>query len=246
MKIRKIIGAAFLMVGTVGAVLVYAGFGDVVSSFPVPANTGTRGLAWDGNYLWFCGPPYGTVVKTTTTGSVVSSFLFGQYPEENWGLTYDGVYLWVSYPYIGPGGGLIYARLTTTGSCVRALHTGAFDQGLAWEPPSYLWAGRYKLTTTGSLVSSFSPPFGFQGDLTWYGHYLWLGGGNRYYYQFTTKGSIVASFPVPGGGGGAGGTAFDGNYIWLVNPMADYVYQVDIDVVGVNPGSMGKIKALYR
>lgn len=242
MTIRNVIGAAFLLLGTGGAVLVCAGFGDVVSSFPVPANTGMRGLAWDGNYLWFCGGPYATFKKVNTMGSVVSSFTYGQRPTDYRGLTYDGEYLWFSDPQIG--GGYEYHRRTTTGSYVSRFVAG-FEPGLAWEPPSYLWVGHIKVTTTGSWVSSFVPPLGFQGDLAWYGHYLWLGGGNRYYYQFTTKGSIVASFPVPGGGG-AGGTAFDGNYIWMVNPTADYVYQVDIDVVDVNPGSMGKVKALFR
>ena len=245
MKIRNLLGAAFLLVVTVGAGLVLGAFGEVVSSFPVPPKTGTGGLAWDGNYLWFCGGPYGTLVKTTTTGSVVSSFVFGQYPDENEGLTYDGVYLWVSYPYLGPGGGYKYARLTTTGSCVRALHTGSFEQGLAWEPPRYLWMGPYKVTTTGSLVASFNPPFYLSSDLAWYGHYLWTGGGTRYYHQLTTKGSVVASFRVPGGAG-AGGTAFNGNYIWLVSGGTNWVYQIDIDVVGVNPGSFGKIKGLFR
>jgi hypothetical protein len=227
------------------ASLTIAGFGEVVSSFPVPAKTGTRGLAWDGNYLWFCGGPYGTLVKTTTTGSVVSSFVFGQYPDENEGLTYDGVYLWVSYPYLGPGGGYKYARLTTTGSCVRELHTGSFEQGLAWEPPRYLWAGPFKVTTTGSFVGSFKPPFYLGSDLAWYGHYLWNGGPKDRVYQISTHGSVIASFPVPGGAAATGMT-FDGNYLWLVNPTAGYVYRVDIDVVGMNPGSFGKIKGLYR
>ena len=222
----------------------FGGFGDVVSSFPVPANTGTRGLAWDGNYLWFCGGPYATFKKVNTMGSVVSSFKYGQRPTDYRGLTFDGEYLWMSDSHPGPGGGYEYDRLTTTGSYVSRFIAG-YDPGLAWEPPSYLWAGRTKVTTTGSVVSTFETPISLQGDLAWYGHYLWTGGGNRYYYQLTTRGSVVASFLVPGGAG-AGGTAFNGNYIWLVAGGNRWAYQVDIDVVGVNPGSMGKIKALYR
>ena len=244
MRIIKTLGAAFLLVGTVGAVLAFGAFGEVVSSFPVPPKTGTRGLAWDGNYLWFCGGPYAKFLRTTTTGSVVSSFVYGQTPTDYDGLTFDGEYLWMSDSYPGPGGGYEYDRLTTTGSYVSRFIAG-YDPGLAWEPPRYLWIGPYKITTTGSRVASFNSPFYLGGDLAWYGHYLWTGGGNRYYYQLTTKGSIVASFAVPGNAA-AGGTTFDGNYIWLVNSTAGYVYQVDIDVVGVDPGSMGKIKGLYR
>jgi hypothetical protein len=32
----------------------------------------------------------------------------------------------------------------------------------------------------------------------------------------------------------------------MVNPTAGYVYQVDINVIGVDPASMGQIKGLYR
>jgi hypothetical protein len=64
-------------------------------------------------------------------------------------------------------------------------------------------------------------------------------------YNVTTSGSVVASFPVPGGGEAAG-TTFDGQYLWLINDTNNWVYQIDIDVVGMNPGSFGKIKALFR
>ncbi len=64
-------------------------------------------------------------------------------------------------------------------------------------------------------------------------------------YNITTTGSIVASFAVPGDGYAAG-TTFDGEYLWLINRDNKWVYQIDIDVVGVNPGSFGKIKGLYR
>jgi len=64
-------------------------------------------------------------------------------------------------------------------------------------------------------------------------------------YNVTTRGSVVASFPVPGGGEAAG-TTFDGRYLWLINGTNNWVYQIDIDVVGVNPDSFGKIKGLFK
>ena len=77
MKIGNLLGAAFLMVGTVGAVLVFGAFGDVVSSFPHPGTIGTTGLAWDGTYLWFAGGPASHFIRTTTNGSFVASFNIG-------------------------------------------------------------------------------------------------------------------------------------------------------------------------
>ena len=237
-------GVLSVFVALVYAPAAFSGFGEVVSSFPVPAKTGTRGLAWDGNYLWFCGGPYAKFLRTTTTGSVVSSFVYGQTPTDYRGLTYDGEYLWMSDSYPGPGGGYEYDRLTTTGSYVSRFIAG-YDPGLAWEPPRYLWAGHFKVTTTGSFVGSFKLPFYLGSDLAWYGHYLWNGGPNDRVYKISTAGSVLACFPVPGSAA-AGGMTFDGNYLWLVNPTAGYVYRVDIDVVGVDPGSFGKIKGLYR
>ena len=233
-----------VLVALLYAPAAFGAFGDVVSSFPVPAKTGHRGLAWDGSYLWFAGNPYNYIISTTTLGSIISSFKTREsLPSEIRGLTFDGEYLWYSAPL--PMAGYCYRRLTTTGSEVAVFGAGYGDPGLAWEPPRYLWIGPFKVTTTGSLVASFKPPFYLGGDLAWYGHYLWTGGGTRYYHQLTTKGSVVASFLIPGGAG-AGGTAFDGNYMWLVAAGNKCVYQIDIDVVGMNPGSMGKIKGLYR
>ncbi len=220
----------------------FGALGDVVSSFHHPGLAGTSGLAWDGGYLWFAGEPHPFFVRTNRAGSTVGSFNIGATYTYIEGLTCDGEYLWYSWhrlarPYH-------YYRITTTGSHVSSFNKAYFvDGGLTWEDP-YLWAGPAKLTTTGSLVATFEAPVGL-GDLGWYGHKLWGGGGDKRMYNITTTGSIVASFAVPGDGYAAG-TTFDGEYLWLINRDNKWVYQIDIDVVGVNPGSFGKIKGLYR
>jgi hypothetical protein len=241
MKTGRIIGAAFLLVGTLGAVLVYAGMGDVVSSFRHPGRTGTAGLCWDGAYLWFAGQPASRFVRTTTTGSFVGSFDIGGTYSYVRGLTFDGVYLWFSWGDIVLG--YDYNRITTTGSFISCFG-GPDYPGVAYEGP-YLWCGPTKVTTGGSFVASFRPPFKMETDQGWYGHKLWLGGPGNHMYNVTTRGSVAASFPVPGGGTAAG-TTFDGQYLWLINETNNWVYQIDIDVVGINPGSMGTIKGLYR
>ena len=239
---RRIIGAAVLMIGTLGAGLVYAAFGDVVSSFPLPPGPGTSGLAWDGAYLWVAGEPFDRFLRINKSGSIVGSFDLGSTYSYIEGLTYDGEYLWYSWHRLGNP--YFYYRITTTGSVVSYFNKAYFvDGGLTWET-GYLWAGPAKLTTTGSLVATFEDPVGL-GDMGWYGHKLWGGGGDKRMYNVTTTGSVVASFAVPGDGCAAGKT-FDGEYLWLINRDNKWVYQIDIDVVGVAPASMGKIKALYR
>jgi hypothetical protein len=236
----KIIATA-VSVAAAGAT--FAGFGEVVSSFPHPGITGTAGLAWDGSNLWFAGEPSTLFVKTSTNGSIVGSFNRGGSYSYIMGLTYDGEYLWYSRHRLEQA--IYYHQITTTGSSVTSfMYTWPYgDVGMTWED-GYLWCGAAKYTTAGSLVATFTPPFGFA-DLGCYGHKLWSGGPNKFMYNITTNGSVVASFPVPGDGN-ASGAAFDGQYLWLINPTNKYVYQVDIDVVGVGPASIGKVKALYR
>ena len=83
-------------------------------------------------------------------------------------------------------------------------------------------------------------------DLAWDGHYIWCGKyRGDHMYRIKTNGSIMTSFAVPGNGEATGAT-FDGLYLWLVNATNGWAYQIDIDVAGVNPGSFGKIKGLYR
>jgi hypothetical protein len=242
MRIRNLVGAAVLMVGTLGAVLVYAGFGDVVSSFPHPGGVGLYGLAWDGSYLWFAGQPASVFLRTNTTGSIVGSFDIGATYTYIRGLTFDGAYLWYSSRDTV---GYTYYRITTTGSFVSDFGVlPTFGPGVAWEGP-YLWCGPAKVTTGGSFVASFRRPFKMETDQGWYGHKLWLGGPGNHMYNVTTGGSVAASFPVPGGGA-AEGTAFDGEYLWVINRDNKWVYRIDIDVVGVDPASMGKVKAIYR
>jgi hypothetical protein len=227
--------------GLLIAVPTYAAFGDVVSSFSAPPSS-LLGLAWDGAYLWFAGQPGTVFLRTTTNGSIVGSFKIGGSYSYIRALTFDGEYLWYSSHRLGES--YIYARITTNGSWVSAFGAGWLGPGVTWESPC-LWCGPAKFTTAGSLVASFNPPFKLATDLGWYGHKLWVGGPGNYMYNVTTNGSVVASFAVPAGGEAAG-TAFDGQYLWLANDTNKWVYQVDIDVVGMNPGSFGKIKGLYR
>ena len=217
----------------------FGAFGDVISSFQMPPITNyCEGLAWDGDYLWSCGSPTVCFVRLTTEGSVVSSFrvTIGGYGLCE-GATWDGAYLWSTWAAASYDVG--FTRYTTAGSRVghfRLDPGAAGTAGLAWENDG-LWCKNRKYDTGGLMVASFPAPFDLY-DLAWDGHYLWS--GNK---QLTTTGSFVQSFAPPAIGTPSG-TTFDGNYLWI--NINRWTYQVDIDVVGVDPGSFGKIKGLYR
>jgi hypothetical protein len=224
----------------------FAGFGSIVSSFQTTwAGTG---LAWDGSYLWYWGVNHGwRFLRVTTTGSVVSSFGTGGYSVTG-GATYDGRYLWCAVEEnIPPPRPAQITRYTTGGSFVSWFyHRGPgitnSTPGLAYEP-GYLWVENYKYYVGGGLIGSF--PFPAQGDLAWDGRYMWCGAGNTI-IQTSTSGSIVDYITTPGI---ASGLTFDGEYVWVeawLGGSQYWTYQYDIGLTGVEPASVGRIKALYR
>jgi len=235
------------MVLTAFGGVAFAGFGDIVSSFPIPSQIrSSDALAWDGNYIWICHTMGNSFYRVTTTGTLVSSFLLTTAPYGNYeGATFDGTYLWCSDHYYSPPPGMVfYDCYTTAGSLVRTFGHPPYPlyyAGMTYQP-GYLWGERFKYNMAGSLVSSFPAPFSLA-DLAWDGHYLW-----SYNKQLTTTGSFIASFPVPTAGMDVpqirGGTTFDGEYLWI--NVVRWAYQIDIGVTGANPGSFGKIKGLYH
>ena len=228
------------------AVTAFGGFGEIVSSFPIPSQISrSDALAWDGNYLWICHRMGNSFYKVTTTGTLVSSFRITPGPYQEYeGATYDGQYLWCSEHYYQPPPGfVIYLAFTTTGSLVRTFGHPPFEVGYAGMTyqPGYLWGERFRFNMAGSLVSSFVMPFQLF-DMAWDGHYLWS--GNK---QLTTTGSFIQSFPWPSQVDSpqtGGGTTFDGVYLWIT--AGSWAYQFDINVTGVDSGSFGKIKGLYH
>jgi len=130
----------------------------------------------------------------------------------------------------------------------------SYPQVFSWDG-EYLWtderlagketkAGKY--TTAGSLVGTFAVPQVWRTDAAYYNNQLWTSGLDNYVYGMNIGGStFVASFAAPGGS--CYGVAFDGEYLWTADGnKPQYIYKVDIEVVGVAPASAGKIKALYR
>lgn len=236
---KNVIAAALFLTATLGAGFSHAGFGDIVSSFRTP-EIPHKGMAYDGEYLWFCGGPSNYFARVTTAGSVVSSFRISTAPTGYWeGATFDGRYLWCAENESGRP--VRCLKFTTAGSAAGEFSTGRelSYAGMA-AANGHLWVRHLKFTTAGSFVSSFAPGVPLW-DLAWDGHYLYS--QNR---KITTTGSVVASFTLPTGVGGA--TAFDGSYLWTAagRPGGGYVYQVDIDVAAVACASFGKVKALYR
>ena len=224
-----------------------AAFGSVVSSFQT--SWGGTGLAWDGSYLWYWGANSGWLfLRVTTTGSVVSSFGYGHYCEPG-GATYDGRNLWcaVEANVPPPRFAVIYSY-TKAGSELRSFwHWGPgitnTTPGLAYEP-GYLWVENYKYYEGGGLIGSFPEPFPIVSDTAWDGRCLWCSSGSGM-YRISTSGSVVASFAIPAY---AFAITFDGEYLWAQTWVGGryWTFQYDVGLTGVEPASLGKVKALNR
>lgn len=237
----------FLVAGSIVLAGVTAfGAGSIISSFASPISTYGKGLDYYGGYIYHVTNANTTCFQTTTTGSIVRSITF---PSQMRGVHFTGSYFWTS-------DSTRIFRLTTTGSILGTISTAAAWYGLAFDG-TYLWGSNAstqmitKLTTTGSVVTSFKPPGSLCGDMDWDGSYLWLcdwpssGAG---LYRMTTTGSVVESYvPPPVTSPRPSGCCWDGNYLWFLNYNTPrYVYQMDTNITTVLPSSLGKIKSLYR
>ncbi len=251
-----------LAAATILAATAYAAMGDVLTSWPVPSLPYPRinGIAVEGEYIWlkdeYSEYEDKRVLKCTKGGSLVDRINF-PYPAPSvysYGVTFDGLYLWTIYrEWHAPGPFDSHRKYTTTGSYAGGfLEQGLYhwSVGIAWDG-GYLWTdgGRFKsqlkYTTAGTLVATFPMTVGVGSDMAYYKRQLWYYGGGGLVYGVTLNGSVVASFPAPSGSCAAVG--FDGGYLWTADRnKPQYIYKVDIEVVGVAPASVGKVKALFR
>lgn len=242
MKMARYLGAACLAI-TLGAAFCFGAYGQIISSFkmPVPPYMSGYALAWDGSYLWTCGWGEASACRVNTAGSLIDSFVIsGGNPQYHEGAAYDGHYLWIGIRYWSRS---FFNRYTTTGSYVSGFDTNLEFAGMTWDG-SYLRIGARTYTTNGSFLSSFNWGNTGASDMAWYHGYLWYRGNSGYIYQRRDAGPIVGSFPEPAGNH-ISGITFDGQYLWAV-AYYGWCYKIDVDVVDIEPGSLGRVKSVYR
>ncbi|MGD8719298.1 MAG: hypothetical protein PVH29_10805 [Candidatus Zixiibacteriota bacterium] len=149
--------------------------GSVISSYATGFAYAARGLAWADSSIYEGNNSTNRIYKRATSGSIASSF-----PVTNYygGLTYDGTNLWVTSSTSTTAN--VFSSFTLAGSLLGSFTVDfvPFDPG--WDG-TYLYCGSYspthtiyQLTTTGSVVSSVSPPHNFPWGCCCGGNYLWI------------------------------------------------------------------------
>jgi hypothetical protein len=164
-------------------------------------------------------------------GSVVSSFAVKAecIPAA---LAYNGAYVVSSDPASfsdgywkvwSEEGSILYSFLPPKWEKV---HEGAAFDGTNYWGSSYLVNRIYSLTTTGSVISTFTHPYTY--GLTWDGQYLWTSdcvSSGQMIRRHTTAGSVVSSFNVPQPISFACDLGWDGAYLWCPDTRG-YVYRL--------------------
>ncbi|HUU56794.1 MAG TPA: hypothetical protein VMW93_05580 [bacterium] len=250
-----------LSLGVVAAVLIIsaapasAKLGDVVASFAAPAPKPTT-LTWaEGNLYCFCETsPFNIWKIKPATGSVLGSFRFARAAGDTAGLAYDGRYFWVGNRaedviYSFAWGGSVVSSFKASWNVGRGLgcsnfHIWGTEEGGEWN------FRLYQMRRDGQVLRSYSLYYEMF-DPVWDGRYIWVPDYDDIIESYRViridpvNGSVVTTFQAPGDQ--ARGMAYDGTYLWL-STMADngWLWKIDTGDVGVEPASLGRVKALFR
>lgn len=163
------------------------------------------------------------------SGSVVASF---RSPcTVVYGLDYEDGYL---YHAAGSQAYRIY-KTTTTGSVVKTIYSRVPAFGveyIATHAGSYFWVCNvekkgYRLTTSGSVVSSFTGPgegvgITFDESDVWYSHGPRVEG----IYRLTTRGSVISSFYARGVV--PEGIEWDGSHLWVADSNSRAIWRLTV------------------
>lgn len=257
-----------LLALALGATAAFPYLGQVVGSFKAPI-LGCGGLAISKEYLYVLQCPWPHYLHRChpITGSVFSSYRLPDTVDYYWGLAYGpGGYLWVAEPQRHN----VYLFNATYGFRYGSWSTG--DHGAAGLTPRCTGDGGAGTDAiivtdwypslafvhkkiTGSVITSFPIAYPSENDCAydWRNRVVWLGDEDSPYvvYGYRPDGSILASFDIPSPPGywGAGGLAYRGEYLWLScsTEKIDTIYRIHCPArIGVEPASVGKVKALFR
>lgn len=196
--------------------------GSIFGSFNVVNNSYTRGLAFDGNYLWVnkvIRDPYLTYRTNAATGSIYASFAIPTSQTEGVAPRATGDY--------GAGTNALF-------------HFCRF------------YSRVYIMNLSGSITSSYRVPSEcdmYDIAYDWRNRLVWGGrdpvGSLVPIWGTNTSGSLVASFTVANMINNYGIT-YAGEYLWAAG-QTGWVYRIHCPSgVGVAPSSVGKVKALFR
>jgi len=248
----------FVLAGLSLAATVFANLGDVVGTIAIPGGS-QAGMGITDNYLYVTNYTQGRIyMLNPTSGSVMGSFAAAGGTNTR-GLAGVGTgYLWQNQGYSSPYP--TYQTNATTGSVyasfnmpavychgIDPLCTGDGGAGTSYLIVSCYSSYRiYFMTTAGSIASSMTiTPQMYDIAYDWRNELIWGGMNSAVCSAVNTTGSTVASFSAPVGN--IYGMAYYGQYLY-VGGTSGNIYRIHCPsgFTGVQPASLGRVKALYR
>ncbi|MGD8719942.1 MAG: hypothetical protein PVH29_14120 [Candidatus Zixiibacteriota bacterium] len=238
----------------------WAYLGEVVSSYASPAGVQTRGLAISASYLFVVdGTNPGIVYRVVTeTGSLRNWYQVG-WSGSNSGLAWTpSSNLWVGCP----SNNRVYRCAAPNGSIHYSWNAGHDPYGCAplcsgdnGAGTSYLYttdsapSGLFNhQLNTGSIVRSITIPNSSDYDCAydWRNRLVWLGDSPNVIYGYTNAASVAGSFIAPANQ--PRGLAYSASYLYVGCASNGYIYKVHCPegFVGVEPASLGDVRALFR
>lgn len=226
----------------------FAALGAVINSWSAPA-IGSRGLAWDGSFLWYSSMFSDTVYKLNPSdGSTITSFAAANINSAD--MEFVGGELWNidlfprTFYSVNPGAGPPWSA---------EFSKPANDfMGLTYDGAN-LWASDFnfdlivKMDLSGNAVSSYPAPSTGSSGMAWDGTYLWMSDTNTdlIYKIDPSSGATVSTFSAPSGN--STGLTFDGQYLWSTDIGTNMVYQIDAGYaapVGPTPAPASIVSSL--
>jgi hypothetical protein len=210
----------------------------VVASYHIPGKA--SGLAWDGTYLYsglYSAPgddnliyridPSDGSYTLQCAGPFVSAY----------GLTFDGTYLWTtdhpnsSNPALAIQFDMSGAQVSTFNLPATYMSGIEWDNNRFWSCAYYNPDGMtYKLTSTGSIITSFPTPNNQPWDICREIDNLWVVDYNaNMIYKTDTLGNVLENHPSVGLK--PAGITYDGQYLWYCDgelSTESTLYKIDM------------------
>ena len=213
----------------------------IVASYTIPGKA--SGLAWDGNYIYFGiyganGQNVHRFDPSNGGNSLQCTGTFG----DSYGLTYKSPNLVTIDQPSSSSSPANALEFTLSGSTVSTLPLpDHYMSGIAWDNNTW-WVCTYyndpgtvyNLTSTGAVISQFTPPANQPWDICKQGSDLWIADYNaNMLYKVATDGTLIESHASAGQR--PSGVVFDGTYLWYCDgPLGgnSTLYKVNLSGTG--------------
>ncbi|NVO20091.1 MAG: PQQ-binding-like beta-propeller repeat protein [Bacteroidetes bacterium] len=213
----------------------------IVASYTIPGKA--SGLAWDGTYIYFgiYGVNGSKIYKFNPSTGNNSLQCTGAF-EDAFGLTYKSPDLITVNQPSNSNDPSELLEFSMSGSTVTTLTLPdhymsgcAWDNGSWWVCTYYPDPGTvYNVSTSGTVISQFTPPANQPWDICKQGNDLWIADYNsNNLYKVTTSGSLIETHASAGGK--PSGVVFDGTYLWYCDGELgsnSTLYKVDLSASG--------------